>query len=69
MEIHEYAIETYQSKIGSNPFEDWIDRLKDKTARARIFQRIDRGGGDKSSQKKDIRKAKQLWEEYKTNAS
>jgi len=110
MQPDEYVIQVYQSENGKSPFEDWIYRLRDKTTRARIFQRIDRVrlgnfgdcrslgsglyelkiawgpgyrvyygfvgnrivlllcGGDKSSQKQDIRKANQLWEEYKANA-
>ncbi|MBI2026991.1 MAG: type II toxin-antitoxin system RelE/ParE family toxin [Deltaproteobacteria bacterium] len=97
----------YVLPSGKEPFTEWIRKLKDKTARARILIKIDRlaqgtttnvktvgdgiselkmtfgpgyrvyfgydgqslivllAGGDKSSQSKDIEKAKEYWNEYK----
>ena len=87
---------------GESPLEEWLDKLRDKTTRARIERQIDKlsrdigvqkglqgiaelkidfgpgyrvyygfldqktivvliGGGSKSSQKKDIADARQLW--------
>jgi putative addiction module killer protein len=106
MEIREIQIETYETKDGRCPFDEWYEALKDKKAKARIRARINRlrfgnfgdcrsvgqgvselrihfgpgyrvyfgqagatlvvllCGGDKSSQKQDIRKAQQYWKEY-----
>ena len=111
MQTQERIIRIYQSANGKAPFEDWIQNLKDKKAKAILFQRIDRirlgnfgdckslgsgvyelrvswgpgfriyyglegrsivlllCGGDKSSQKKDISRAYQLWKEFRKNAS
>ncbi len=50
-------------------FEGWLDGLRDVRAKAIIARRLDGarfgnlGGGDKASQKRDIRRAKALAEE------
>ena len=92
-------------KNGTCPLEDWLDKLRDKTTRARVERQIDKlsrslgdqkslqgiskmrldfgpgyrvyygetepgvlvvllGGGDKSSQRKDIALARRLWDEF-----
>ena len=50
---------------GKEPFKEWFDKF-DITTRSKIRAYIDRValGGDKSSQKKDIKKAKELWSKY-----
>ena len=97
----------YVSPNGKEPFTEWLSKLKDRTARARILIKIDRlaqgvttntksvgddvselkmtfgpgyrvyfghdgnalivllAGGDKSSQSRDIEKAKEYWNDYK----
>lgn len=35
-------IEMYQTEDGATPFEDWLNSLRDKTARGAIRSRIDR---------------------------
>jgi putative component of toxin-antitoxin plasmid stabilization module len=49
----------------TDEYESWFERLRDREARLRIIARIRRLslgnlGGDKSSQKRDIERAKQL---------
>jgi putative addiction module killer protein len=107
MEVSEKQVETYLRPDGSCPFEDWMNSLRDKRAKARIRTRIGRVrlgnlgdrqpvgggvmelkidygpgyrvylghvgvklvillcGGDKSSQREDIKKAIEYWEDYK----
>ena len=42
MEVSEKQVETYKCPDGSCPFDDWIDTLRDKRARAIINTRIGR---------------------------
>jgi putative addiction module killer protein len=38
----QYEIEEYQDADGKRPFSTWLQRLKDKRAKARILARLDR---------------------------
>ena len=100
-------IELYVTESGKVPFTDWLNGLKDITARAKVRVCLDRvkmenfgnfkplgqglaelkihygpgfrvyygqsgkkiilllTGGDKSSQQKDIKKAREYWEDYR----
>jgi putative addiction module killer protein len=42
MEVSEKQVENYTRPDGSCPFEDWMDSLRDKRARAKIRTRIGR---------------------------
>ena len=42
MEARPKRIKTYVRPNGKSPFEDWISSLRDKSAKAKIFTRIDR---------------------------
>ncbi|MEZ4527224.1 MAG: type II toxin-antitoxin system RelE/ParE family toxin [Desulfobacterales bacterium] len=42
MEVKPKEIREYLTSEGVSPFSDWIDSLKDKTARAKIRIRLDR---------------------------
>lgn len=42
MQIQERQIQTYEQANGHCPFEEWVRGLKDKKAKAILFQRIDR---------------------------
>jgi putative addiction module killer protein len=106
MEAQEKTILTYEKADGSTPFNDWLESLRDRKARAIIRTRINRVrlgnlgdcksigegvselrikfgagyrvyfgqegdtiiilllGGDKSSQNKDIDRAKAYWKDY-----
>jgi len=52
-------------------FAKWLRKLKDRKAKAIIFNHIDNmeegktGGGDKAKQQDDINSAKILWRELK----
>jgi putative addiction module killer protein len=107
MRVFPRELRVYETESGKRPFEEWLTRLKDETARARIRERIARlmlgnfgdcrgvgegvlelriafgagyrvyvaqdgktvivllCGGDKSSQKADIKRAKALWAHYR----
>jgi putative addiction module killer protein len=110
VEINHRSIEIYEQADGKRPYENWLNNLKDKMARARIRARIDKVatgnfgdcksidkgifelrlnfgpgfriyyafknetivilliGGDKSSQSKDIEKAKVYWNDFQERA-
>lgn len=40
--MSEKTIQTYATDDGRSPFEEWIENIKDKQIRARVFSRIDR---------------------------
>lgn len=42
METTEHNVESYVTSDGRAPFEEWLDKLKDVQARARIKVRVDR---------------------------
>jgi putative addiction module killer protein len=106
-----YEIVHYQDEAGHVPFQEWMDRLRDRLAKARIVARLaqlEKGslgdsksvgegvielrvhigagyrvycgpygehwivllcGGDKSSQAKDIERAKAFWAKWKRRQS
>lgn len=52
---------------GSSPFEDWLNSVKDSllVGLDGEYLVVLLGGGDKSTQDKDIENAKYLWRKYK----
>ena len=42
MEPHPRNIQPYQDANGNYPFENWLTRLRDRTARVKIQARLDR---------------------------
>ena len=92
-------INEYINSKGESPYADWLDRLLDVGAKAKVMIRVDRMelglfgdvkpigdglsglrihygrvrdkvylllcGGEKSSQKKDIKLAKSYWQDHK----
>lgn len=42
MEARPRIIRNYKTPDGREPFEEWLDSLKDKSIQARVIQRIDR---------------------------
>ena len=107
--VREKEVVFYQDATGNEPFNDWINGLRDAKTRRRILQRVYRlqsgsygdhkslkdgvfelrlhfgsgyrvyfaeegerivvllCGGDKSTQERDIEKAKTYWKEYQGN--
>ena len=64
----------YQTARGGQPFAEWLEGLADRQARARIQARLARVGnvivlllcgGDKKTQQRDIKRAKDYFEDYK----
>jgi putative component of toxin-antitoxin plasmid stabilization module len=82
-EARERDLQNYVTPEGRTPFEDWISKLRDQRAKARIFVRIDRVrlgnfgdcrsaggllcGGDKSTQSRDLEDARRYWKEFKSD--
>ena len=69
-EVRHYIVD------GKDVFEEWLHGLKDISGRMAVLKRIDRVengnfgdhrfvGGDKKTQKKDIRKAQEFWANYR----
>ncbi len=42
MEVFPYTIEYYLTEKGEKPFKEWLDRLKDISARQKVRIRLDR---------------------------
>jgi putative component of toxin-antitoxin plasmid stabilization module len=66
-------IRQYQTAAGRSPFAEWLHRLRDGQARARIAARLDRlqaglCGGDKRTQQRDIEAAHGYWQDYTERA-
>ena len=72
----EHQLLYYQSTTNEQPFPEWLAGLKDVQTRARIQTRLNRlalgnfgdcepVGGDKTTQQKDIERAKACFEDYK----
>ena len=57
------TIREYVAADGTTPFRDWLATL-DVQTRARVQARVLLLGGSKSSQRGDVRRARQLWRDY-----
>lgn len=57
-----YDIEVYEDEKGEVPFSDWLLKLKDKLAVAKIHSRIDRASLGNFGDWKDIKGAKGIFE-------
>jgi len=72
METTERIIHEYVTGDGRNHFREWFDTLSTVQAQIKIDVRIGRirlgvlllCAGDKSSQKKDIKKAHAFWQDH-----
>jgi len=52
-------IQEYLTRDGRSPFDTWLRSLRDVQTRARIRVR-----GEKSTQQRDIKRAKNYWTDY-----
>ena len=57
-------IRRYRAASGVEPFSDWLLRLRDRQAKARVLVML-LVGGDKRTQATDIRRALEYWQDYK----
>ena len=57
-----YNIETYLTEDGRAPFQEWLDKLKDKTAQTKLYTRLRRASYGNFGDWKDIKGAKGLYE-------
>jgi len=57
-----FRIEVYQDSDGQSPFEDWLNSLDDKTAKAKILARITRLSYGNFGDSKPLQNADGIWE-------
>jgi len=57
-----FDIEVYEDDRGKAPFSDWILKLKDKLAQAKLHSRVDRASLGNFGDWKDIKGAKGIYE-------
>ena len=78
----EIVVRRYRTLDGAEPFTQWLDGLTDPKAKALVLVRIERlalgacgdvrpllCGSDKRRQDKEIRRAIDLWREYRSRRS
>ena len=59
----------YQTADRRQPFTEWLAALDDRQARARIRVRLLLCAGDKRTQDKDIKRAKDYFKDYKARSA
>lgn len=74
MPAREYEIQVFVRENGKAPFEQFVQEIRDKHARAQIYSRIDRlrpglREGTKRTQRADITRAHAYAKELKANAN
>ena len=57
-----YEIEVYVTDAGAAPLEDWIGKVRDETARTKLYARLDRASHGNFGDCKDIEGAHGLFE-------
>jgi putative addiction module killer protein len=57
-----YEIEAYVSEDGSAPFNEWLDCIKDKTAKTKLYARIERASYGNFGDWKSIKGVNGLFE-------
>ncbi len=57
-----YEVETYVTQYGKVPFVDWLNKIRDKKARIKIYARIERARFGNFGDWKYIKNAKGLYE-------
>jgi putative addiction module killer protein len=57
-----YEIEAYCTHNGRVPFQDWLEKLKDKTAQTKIYARLRRASYGHFGDSKEIKGTRGLYE-------
>lgn len=57
-----YEIETYVNEAGESPVQEWLEQLKDKTARTKLYARIDRSSFGNFGDWKSLQGVKEIFE-------
>ena len=60
--MRQYDIESYVTEKGETPFLQWLERLKDNTAKIRLYARLDRAGHGNFGDWKTLKNAKGIHE-------
>ena len=60
--MNRYEIEIYLTEKGKSPFQDWLEKIKDKTAQTKIYARLKRASFGNFGDFKSIQGAKGLFE-------
>ena len=57
-----YEIESYVTEKGEAPFLKWLEQLKDKTAKTKLYARLERASHGNFGDWKDLKNAKGVYE-------
>jgi len=57
-----YEIEAYETEKGKAPFQEWIDGIKDKTAKRKLYAKLEKASFGHFGDAKSIKGAKRLFE-------
>ena len=60
--MQQYEVEIYLSEDKRAPFQEWLDQIKDKTARTKLYARLRRASYGNFGDWKDIKGAKGIYE-------
>jgi len=60
--MRQYGIESYVTEKGETPFLKWLERLKDNTAKIRLYARLDRAAHGNFGDWKTLKNAKGIYE-------
>lgn len=60
--MEQYQIETYLTEEGNEPFQEWLNEIKDKIARTKISARLRRASYGNFGDWKDLKGAKGIYE-------
>lgn len=60
--MKKYEIEAYTTENGKVPFQKWIDGIKDKTAKRKLYAKLDQASFGHFGDAKTIKGAKRIFE-------
>lgn len=60
--MKKYELETYETEKGKSPFQEWIDGIKDKTAKRKLYAKLERARFGHFGDVKNIKGTKRIFE-------